>query len=85
MAKPDPADATSATSMGRAILGTQIAFEMVLPGLAGFWLDLQWDSSPWGLIVGLAIGQAVAFWHILRLTRTLGGPDSSKHPGGPSS
>jgi F0F1-type ATP synthase assembly protein I len=45
-----------------------VAFEMVLPGLAGKWLDERWGSGPWLMIVGFALGMTAAMYHLLAMT-----------------
>jgi hypothetical protein len=46
---------------------TTVALEMVLPGLAGLWLDARWDLRFLGPS-GFALGMAVGIWHLLRMT-----------------
>jgi len=41
-----------------------VALEMVLPGLAGQWLDQRWGTSFLALL-GFAFGLTVAIWHLL--------------------
>lgn len=44
---------------------------MVLPSLAGWWLDGQLRSAPWCLVVGGMLGLAASFLHILKITGAL--------------
>ncbi len=46
---------------------TTVSLEMVLPGLAGQWLDRRWGTGYLGL-VGFAIGLTGGMWHLLRMT-----------------
>ncbi len=49
---------------------------MVLPGLAGLWLDRRLGTNFLGL-VGFALGMVLGFWHLLLMTRSVrtnGGP-----------
>jgi len=46
---------------------TTVALEMVLPGLAGMWLDGRWGTQFLGL-VGFALGLIVGIWHLLQMT-----------------
>jgi uncharacterized protein YqgC (DUF456 family) len=56
-----------------------VALEMVLPGLAGFWLDNRFGTSFLGL-VGFALGVTVGMWHLIAMT--LPPRDGSGKPGG---
>jgi hypothetical protein len=47
---------------------TTVVAEMVLPGLAGEWLDDRWGSSYLAL-VGFALGLTVGIWHLITMTR----------------
>jgi len=42
-----------------------ISLEMVLPGLAGYWLDLRLDTKVVFMLVGFAVGMFVAMKHLL--------------------
>ncbi len=46
---------------------TVIALEMVLPGLAGQWLDQRFGLSYLAL-VGFALGLVTGMWHLLVMT-----------------
>jgi F0F1-type ATP synthase assembly protein I len=45
-----------------------ISLEMVLPGLAGYWLDQKFGTKALFMLVGFALGGTLAFWHLLHLT-----------------
>ena len=45
---------------------TTVALEMVLPGVAGQWLDRRWGTGFLGL-AGFALGLVVGMWHLLRM------------------
>jgi len=47
---------------------TTVVAEMVLPGLAGQWLDQRWGTEFIGLL-GFALGLTVGIWHLLAMTR----------------
>ena len=47
---------------------TAVSLEMVVPGLAGLWLDERWGTRFIGLL-GFGLGVAVGIWHLLVLTR----------------
>lgn len=46
-----------------------IALEMVLPGVAGHWLDNRWGTSYLALL-GFGLGFAVGFWHLLAMSKS---------------
>lgn len=54
-----------------------VAMEMVLPGLAGHWLDRQLGTVVLFLLVGLGLGMTAAIVHLLQMTRTEERPKSS--------
>ncbi len=45
---------------------TTVALEMVLPGLAGHWLDQRWGTS-YLTLVGFAFGLTAGIWHLLSM------------------
>ncbi len=47
---------------------TAVGIEMVLPGLAGKWLDDHWRTGPLLTFAGFAIGMILGIWHLLRMT-----------------
>jgi hypothetical protein len=47
---------------------TTVVAEMVLPGLAGQWLDDRWGTGFLALI-GFALGLTVGIWHLIAMTR----------------
>ena len=59
-----------AAAMGWVSRIITVALEMVLPGLAGQWLDRRWGTSFIGLI-GFALGLTLGIWHLLQMTRSL--------------
>lgn len=40
---------------GLVLISTAVA-QMVVPVLIGAWLDRRYDWSPWGMLVGAAVG-----------------------------
>lgn len=52
---------------------TTVAFEMVLPGAFGFWLD-QWLGTAFIGLVFLALGFVLGMWHLLAMTRSTTAP-----------
>jgi hypothetical protein len=47
-----------------------VAMEMVLPGLAGHWLDKQLGTVVLFLLVGLGLGCTAAVVHLMQMTRS---------------
>ena len=47
---------------------TVVSLEMVLPGLAGQWLDQRWGTQFLALL-GFACGISGAMWHLIVMTR----------------
>jgi hypothetical protein len=50
---------------------TTVVAVMVLPGLAGQWLDDRWGTGFLAL-VGFALGLTVGIWHLITMTRPRG-------------
>lgn len=46
-----------------------ISLEMVLPGIVGYWLDLQLGTRVVFMLVGFAIGMYVALRHLLQIAK----------------
>jgi uncharacterized protein YqgC (DUF456 family) len=51
---------------------TGIGLEIILPILAGRWLDQRWGTSCW-TVVGAVLGPLLGFWHLFRITGVVGG------------
>ena len=49
-----------------------ISLEMVLPGLAGYWLDQKLGTKALFMLVGFALGGTAAFGHLMYLARRPG-------------
>jgi len=47
-----------------------VALEMVLPGIAGLWVDRRLGTGFVFLLVGLAVGCIGGFYHLLRMTKS---------------
>lgn len=52
-------------------LGLEIAVGIMLPILAGYWLDEYWGLSPWLLLTGCLLGIVNVFVIIFRLNEKL--------------
>jgi len=46
-----------------------MVMEMVLPGLAGYWLDGKLGTRVLFMLIGFALGGFVAMKHLIALTR----------------
>jgi F0F1-type ATP synthase assembly protein I len=47
-----------------------ISLEMALPGAFGYWLDGQWGTKPWLVIIGVVLGFVTGMLHLLQLVKT---------------
>lgn len=54
---------------------SSIAMGAVIPAALGYWLDRQWGTSPWLVIVGAGLGFASMIQGLLRLTQI---PDQNR-------
>jgi ATP synthase protein I len=55
-------------------LGFSVALSIVIGLVAGVYADRRFDSSPWGLLIGLVLGIAAGFrniGHAIRKSRNL--------------
>jgi len=62
-----------------------VSLEMVLPGLAGYWIDGKLGTQVLFMLVGFALGGFVAMKHLIALTRkpaqkTIAKKSSSEDP-----
>jgi F0F1-type ATP synthase assembly protein I len=48
-----------------------ISLEMVLPGLAGYWLDQKLQTVALFMLIGFALGCTAAAFQLIQLTRTV--------------
>jgi hypothetical protein len=46
-----------------------VSLEMVLPGVAGYWVDQQLGTVCLFLLIGLALGCTGAVLHLIRFTK----------------
>ena len=61
---------------------TTVGMEMVLPAIAGTYLDQYLRTGYWA-IVGLVLGGVVGFWHLMQMTKAAT-PKQGKSKGGGS-
>jgi F0F1-type ATP synthase assembly protein I len=55
-----------------------VALEMVLPGLAGYWLDCRLGTVCLFLVIGMVVGCTGGVWHLIRYARQSGGETTPK-------
>jgi hypothetical protein len=46
-----------------------VSLEMVLPGLAGYWVDRQLGTVVAFTLIGFVLGSSAAVTHLIRMTR----------------
>jgi hypothetical protein len=51
-----------------------VSLEMVLPGIAGYWLDLWLGTRALFMLLGFALGCTASMIHLIRLTRSVKDP-----------
>jgi F0F1-type ATP synthase assembly protein I len=63
--RPDPEKPapswTRLSGLGMEFVGVVVVFALI-----GYWADRHWNSSPWGLIVGLAVGSIGSTYSLVR-------------------
>ncbi len=57
-----------------------VSLEMVLPGLAGYWVDQKLHTVALFMLIGFALGCTAAMVHLVHLTRS----SSGKRPESPA-
>ena len=45
-----------------------VSFEMVLPGMFGYWVDRKLGTVALFMLVGFAFGVTAAVWHLIQMT-----------------
>ena len=62
-----PEDKSKPEGIGRAS-GIGVEFAVAVAGLSllGYWIDRRYGSSPWGLLIGLAIGLIGGTYNLIR-------------------
>lgn len=76
----DPSDERSsiAAAYQWASRITIVAFEMVLPGLAGYWLDQKLGTAVLFMLVGFGLGCTGATVHLTQMVRPTRDSESKK-------
>src|SRR5687767_3144833 len=79
----EPSDKRSPMSIATAWASRimTVSLEMVLPGLAGLWLDGKLGTQLVFMLLGFAVGATMAFWHLLRMTKQDDGRPGQSRPG----
>jgi F0F1-type ATP synthase assembly protein I len=52
-----------------------VSLEMVLPGVAGYWVDTRLGTVCLFLVIGLTVGSIAAVRHLIRMTQQDSGQD----------
>ena len=58
-----------------------ISLEMVVPGLAGYWLDRRLAIKGLFTVIGFGLGLVVGMWHLMRIARRSEGVRNEQEPG----
>ena len=53
-------------------LGSGVIFCILLPVYLGHWIDRQFGLSPLGILIGMALGLASAFYKLYEITKSYG-------------
>lgn len=61
----------SATWFALSGLGMEFLAALAVPGGVGWWLDSRWHTSPWLLLIGIAVGFAVGLYIMIRASNRL--------------
>lgn len=70
----NPHDDRSALAKAMVLVSTitTVALEMVLPVLAGYWLDQRLGWTPILVIAGAAFGLVLGLWQLIQMGRPAG-------------
>lgn len=60
---------------------TTVSLEMVLPGVAGYWIDQKLGTVMLFLVLGVIFGMVAGLIHLVRLAGAAGGDASQRKPG----
>ncbi|WP_069132446.1 AtpZ/AtpI family protein [Rhodohalobacter halophilus] len=53
-------------------LGGEIAVSFSLPILIGYFMDVRFETSPWGVLGGVAVGMFLMIGMFIRLIKNVG-------------
>lgn len=62
----DPRDDRKPDYRSLALAGTAVT-ELVAPVLLGVWIDHQFNTGPWGLVVGVTVGFVGGIAHLMMI------------------
>lgn len=51
---------------GLAAAGTELAAAVLGGSLLGYWIDRQFDTGPWGLLIGASVGIIGGLYNLVR-------------------
>ena len=57
-----------------------ISLEMVVPGLAGYWLDQQLGTIVLFMLIGFALGMTAAVLHLTKIARSTANKKQDNEP-----
>jgi ATP synthase protein I len=75
---PDEERRAEKSGAGMAGLGLQFSITVVLCAFVGNWIDKRAGSSPWGVVIGGAVGFAAGLYALIRAARSE--DRRTKHP-----
>ena len=65
-------------------IGIELGLSVMIGLIGGQWLDRQFGTDPWLLLLGLLLGMAAGFLGILRSVRALNAESAAAQTGAPS-
>ncbi len=72
-ATPKPPSWTRHAGIGINYVGAVAGF-----GLIGWWIDSKWDTGPWGVLIGVALGLVGATYNLIRESMAAFAPPRDK-------
>ena len=64
--------------LARYVTLGQVGLEMVVPIVVGLVVDRYLGSTPWGVVIGAALGLCGGFVHLVHLLNKMDSKDSSR-------
>lgn len=79
-------DRSQGSSNGPALTSAGFEFAAAVAGLTlvGYWIDRHYDSAPWGLLIGAAVGLIGGTYNIIRAALRAGRDPRPSDGGGGS-
>ena len=76
-----PSDKRDRLNLARAYsLGFNFVAAFGVFAALGYWFDSSWDSSPWGLIVGAALGLIGGMYNLIKASHAVFEDSSDRRP-----